>query len=115
MGKIMINGEQYPSCVVKSDIDDSRISDKKAWSSAKVNNELEDIRNELVTVAEEVGAEISDSTTSTDAVWSSNKTKTYVDGQITTVNTTLNNKFRVGTAAASTSNCPTGCWYGRYE
>lgn len=76
MGKIMINGEQYPSFVVKTGLDDSSIVKDKTWSSSKINEELEDVRGELDIIVEEANknTSINDEVESLTTVWSSKKT-----------------------------------------
>lgn len=59
MGKIMINGESYPSYVVKTGVDDTGIFEDKAWSSKKTSDEI--------------AALISDTTSSETSTYSSAK------------------------------------------
>ena len=49
MGKIMINGESYPSYVVKTGVDDTGIFEDKAWSSKKTSDEITKVDTELNT------------------------------------------------------------------
>lgn len=47
MGKIMINGESYPSYVVKTGVDDTGIFEDKAWSSKKTSDEIAEVETAL--------------------------------------------------------------------
>ena len=47
MGKIMINGEQYPSFVAKTGLDDTGIFEDKAWSSKKTSDEIAEVETAL--------------------------------------------------------------------
>lgn len=43
----MINGESYPSYVVKTSVDDTGIFEDKAWSSKKTSGEIAKVETEL--------------------------------------------------------------------
>ena len=47
MGKLMINGEQYPAIIVKAGLDDTQTRKDATWSSNKINEELIDLCLEL--------------------------------------------------------------------
>jgi hypothetical protein len=76
MGKLMINGEQYPAIVVKAGLDDTQTRKDATWSSDKINEELEDVRSELDIIVEEANKNttINDEATSLTTTWSSKKT-----------------------------------------
>jgi hypothetical protein len=76
MGKLMINGEQYPAIVVKAGLDDTQTRKDATWSSDKINEELEDVRNELDIIVEEANKNttINDEIESLTTTWSSKKT-----------------------------------------
>ena len=76
MGKLMINGEQYPAIVVKAGLDDTQTRKDATWSSDKINEELEDVRSELDIIVEEANknTSINDELESLTTTWSSKKT-----------------------------------------
>lgn len=76
MGKLMINGEQYPAIVVKAGLDDTQTRKDATWSSDKINEELDDVRGELDIIVEEANKNttINDEVTSLTTTWSSKKT-----------------------------------------
>ena len=83
MGKLMINGEQYPAIVVKAGLDDTQTRKDATWSSDKINEELEDVRGELDIIVEEANKNttINDEATSLTTTWSSKKTSDEIDAQ----------------------------------
>lgn len=76
MGKLMINGEQYPAIVIKAGLDDTQTRKDATWSSDKINEEFEDVRSELDIIVEEANKNttINDEVTSLTTTWSSKKT-----------------------------------------
>ena len=65
-------------------INDNTVNPKSVWSSQKVNDELEDVRNELDIIVEEANksTSINDSVTSQTTVWSSKYTSEKIAGVI---------------------------------
>lgn len=84
MGKLMINGEQYPAIVVKAGLDDTQTRKDATWSSNKINEELEDVRSELDIIVEEANKNttINDEVESLTTTWSSKKTSDEIDALI---------------------------------
>ena len=91
MGKLMINGEQYPAIVVKAGLDDTQTRKDATWSSDKINEELEDVRSELDIIVEEANKNttISDGTTSLTTTWSSKKTSDELSKKSNTINISM--------------------------
>lgn len=91
MGKLMINGEQYPAIVVKAGLDDTQTRKDATWSSDKINEELEDVRSELDIIVEEANKNttINDEATSLTTTWSSKKTSDELGKKSNTINISM--------------------------